>query len=135
MTQVSRLVLLIPVVTLACSGAGPSDPSQATSQQASESVAGGASAMAQQGCRNIVSVSLRAAPLSTSRFVALRAAYAYADPASPACTVPPAWSASRRGLTIDAADPFRVSITRLPGMRTIITATAPNGVAETITIS
>jgi hypothetical protein len=93
--------------------------------------------MTQQGCDDIVSVSVkivRFAP-STANHVGFVATYAYRGRSRTDCPAAPVWSATRSGLTINQADPFRASIPRQPGVRTTITATAPNGVAGTLTIS
>ena len=131
----SRFLALVPVVALAsaCSGSGPTDPSQATSAAPSVAVSGDASAMGQAGCADITAVELKVVPPVSLRDVTLRATYVYATPAAEACPTAPAWQASRAGLNVDPTDPFKASIARRMDLKTTVTATAPNGVAGSLT--
>jgi hypothetical protein len=44
----------------------------------------------------------------------------------------PVWKATRRGITVQTANPFRASIARATGVRTTVTATAPNGASGNV---
>jgi hypothetical protein len=83
-----------------------------------------------EACRRIEDISLRVVPV-TGLQVRVQAQYAYTRPTTAnVCTVTPKWTASRTGLT---ADGFFANIDRQPLGRTMVTATAPNGVSRSLT--
>ena len=127
-----RMILfaaLIPVLALAaaCSGAGaPPGTVSLTSTDPYGDVAGGVTQMDNPGCRSIVDVEVVITPAMNVAMVELNARYRY-QPTNSLCGVPPTWWASRPGLIVHPKDPFRASIERHAGVRTSVTATAPNG--------
>jgi hypothetical protein len=87
----------------------------------------------QGACRAIAGVDLKT--LTGPDFgnvVSFAASYVYKGPVFGVCATAPVWKATRRGIT-PQADPFRASIARATGIRTTVTATAPNGVAGDVT--
>jgi hypothetical protein len=87
-----------------------------------------------QACRDIAGVTVRIVPNpATNRDVLFETSYRYKSPISGICSVAPRWTATRRGLTVNAADPFRSSIGRRTDVRTTVTSTAPNGVSGSVT--
>lgn len=83
-------------------------------------------------CRLISGVDVRTVPVIGANTVSFEATYVYVTRPESACTVAPRWSASRRGLTV-AKDGFHASIERQATVRTTVTATAPNGVQDSLT--
>jgi hypothetical protein len=116
----------------ACSSGGPADPNGGAPSAPSAAVAGGASAMGQAGCADVTAVEVKVIPALSVRDVTLRAAYVYATTAQ-GCAAAPTWRASRAGLSVSSTDPFKASIARRSDVKTTVTATAPDGVAGSIT--
>jgi hypothetical protein len=135
MTGISRLLALGVGVAAAsaCSGSGPADPSGGAPGAPSAAVPGDATAMGQAGCADVTGVLVKVVPAVSVRDVTLRAIYLYATTPTQACAAAPTWQASRAGLSVDAQDPFRASMARRSDVKTTVTATAPDGVAGSIT--
>ena len=84
-----------------------------------------------EACRRIEDVNLRTVNSIGTR-VRVQAVYSYPRPTTAGCTVAPRWESSGSGLTVER-DGFYASIERQALGRTTITATAPNGVARSLT--
>jgi len=85
-------------------------------------------------CHNIVAVNLKVVenPLDDA-FVWVQAAYVFLGDTPDNCADPPTFAASRKGLRIHPSDLFRAGIaTAAPGIKTSVSAAAPNGVAAKI---
>ena len=79
---------------------------------------------------NIVGVNLQILPSDPTKpgIVWIQAKYLQRPPALDECLFAPTFSANRRGLLIHPRDAFRAGIEKMPGVRTMVGAVAPNGV-------
>jgi len=136
--KINRFLALIPAVafTAACSGVAPTGSSQITSNDSYDAASGQAATMtsrAPDSCKDISGVSVKVVRHTISNDVFVEAAYLHVGPVIGVCTLSPAWTASRRGLTVDRTNPFRAYIARRTDLRTTVTATAPNGRSGQVT--
>lgn len=84
-------------------------------------------------CREVSAVIVKVLPGSSQGSdVSILASYVYNRPVTVGCTIAPEWSASRRGLKVDRANPFKASIagSNLP---TQVTAISANGIVGSVT--
>jgi len=88
----------------------------------------------ERGCLDITGVDLQIVPITSDPGqVSLVATYRSSGPGAEGCAIGPSWSASRRGLRVDEKNPFKAYISAAAdGVRTTVTATAPNGAAGKI---
>jgi hypothetical protein len=83
-------------------------------------------------CRLIDGVTLSAVR-QVGGTVALSASYTYSQAVPLDCATAPQWSATRKGLTVNARDGFKASIPAANDVETVVVATAPNGVQNKVT--
>jgi hypothetical protein len=137
-TKINRFLALIPVVAFAaaCSGVAPTGSSQITSNDSYDAASAQAATMtsrAPDSCKDISGVSVKVVHHTMSNHVYVAATYLHLGPVIGSCTLSPAWTASRRGLTVDPTNSFRAYIARRTDIRTTVTATAPNGRSGKVT--
>src|SRR4029453_17186452 len=83
---------------------------------------------AENACKAIDGVNITVQPpISDTGVYTLIASYSYNTPTLTPCTTAPAWSATRRGLTVNPRDGFRASISA-SDVETTVYATSPTGV-------
>ena len=135
-TKINRFLALIPAVafTAACSGVAPTGSSQITSDDSYGAASGQAATMTSpDSCKDISGVSVKVVRHTISNDVFVEAVYLHVGPVIGVCTLSPAWTASRRGITVDPTNSFRAYIARRTDIRTTVTATAPNGRSGQVT--
>ena len=135
-----RLLAVFAVTALgvACGSVSPSAPNDplAGGDEAALSVGPTSKALAPRPCRNLASVKLEIVPSvgGNVSVVHVRARYHFWGPGLDSCAAP-AWTANRRGsLSVDK-DPFQawVSLQQYPSVT--VTATAPNGLADSLVVT
>jgi len=131
--QFAKMLALMPVVALAaaCNGVAPTSSTD-VSTGVSATDSGEVTATAVRPCSNITGVNLRTA--ASGRMVWVEAKYNISGPTMTQCAAPK-WSADRRGLRVDQANPFRAGFpVSMDGVANV-TATAPNRVSNTIRVN
>ena len=88
---------------------------------------------AADSCKDISGVAVKVVRQTMSNDVFVEAVYLHVGPVIGVCTLSPAWTASRRGITVDPTNSFRAYIARRTDIRTTVTATAPNGRSGQVT--
>jgi hypothetical protein len=81
-------------------------------------------------CEGVMEVVVQVTPIVHHRVVHIVTTYNV--PGWEPCLIPPTWEANRRGLRVNAKDPFRAEIDARANGSTWVYATAPNGVVGKI---
>lgn len=127
----SRILALMPVVALAAACNGPAPTSSTdVSTGATATDSGEAAGMTVRPCSNVTGVSLRTEDSSRS-MIWVVASYQMSTPGTQNCPAPK-WTADRKGLVVDRMNPFRAGYPRTTEGVANVTASAPNGVQNSI---
>jgi hypothetical protein len=128
--KMAKILALIPVVSLAaaCNGLAPTVPSELLPSNDS----GDASAMSLStgNCEAVTGIDLHVVD-SSRTYLWVEATYQYINSGLVGCPAP-TWSSDRDGLVVDERRPFRAGFQRSTGGRAVLTATALNGVHNSI---
>jgi hypothetical protein len=132
----AKILALIPVVGLAaaCNGLAPTAPSEPVGYNGSnESAASGGVAAATTSpgpCKGIHKVELQVDD-SSRTVLWVQATYRYSGAVVARCAAP-TWSSNRDDMVQDRQQPFRAGFLRSAIGQAVLTATAPNGVQNSV---
>jgi len=136
MKTITKLLALTPVLALAaaCNSLAPTSPSDIAASDVAAVVATAdtGKGLTPSACQNIVGVDLALSP-SSDRTPRIRAKYVGLG-ADPYRCPAPSWTSDPKGVLQTLKDPFLVSIGPADTDSVTVTATAPNGVASSLTI-
>jgi len=131
--KTAKILALIPVVSLAaaCNGLAPTVPSELLPSSDSDDAS--AMSLSTRNCKAVTGIDLQVMD-SSRTYLWVEATYRYAGLDVVGCPAP-TWSSDRDGLVVDGRQPFRAGFPRSTGGRAVLTATALNGVHNSIRLN
>jgi hypothetical protein len=129
------MLALMPVVALAAACGNSASPGAATSLPSSALAtdSGDASTSSLVPVCTVTSVALRTEDETSRSMIWVQAQYRPNQATVVKCAAP-VWTADRKGLVVDSANPFRAGYARTLNGIVNVTATAPNGVQSSIRV-
>ena len=135
MMKAGKMLALMPIVALAaaCNGVAPTSSTDLTGDLTTQDGAVTAQGLrpTSNPCKYVESIHLQVIEEKTA--VLVEATYKYSQPSLTTCSAP-TFTSNVRGLHVDATNPFRARLLRTAATEAKVTATAPNGVSESIQV-
>jgi hypothetical protein len=135
MTKMKRFLALIPVAAFAaaCGGVSPTGSSQIVSHDSYEATGAVTAMTGSPQCVNLARISLTPVTGPAVSIQWIKADYVFSGPSPLPCPAP-RWTSNRFDMVVDKTNPMRAGFPRQSSGKATLTATALNGVTNSIVI-